>query len=135
MPLPHIALTKSQARLLADLVLAPLPLSEDSDSGVPENEVTARPQGSALHVELRHLEFLGLAVREAGVARATDLGTAVHYEAHLDAAHARLGDVVRFADALQTTHPRLGRTLRLLAQGEIPLRTAVAEAGGVKRRG
>ncbi|NEC29036.1 hypothetical protein G3I20_21240 [Streptomyces sp. SID8111] len=91
-----------------------------------DEEVAARGlDHAAALADLHRLVLLGLAVRETGYARVTDLGTAIHYEAQLDAVHARLGDVVRFAEAMEGSHPRLAPTLRLLAQGEITLRAAV----------
>ncbi|MFF6994782.1 hypothetical protein ACFY93_07445 [Streptomyces sp. NPDC008313] len=137
MSLPHVVLTDSQARLLAELVLAPLPVRKgrgEVTAEVSEEEVAARGlDHDVTSADLPRLAHLGLAVHAEGFVRVTDLGTAVHFEARLGAAHARLGDVVRFADALDRTHPRLALTLRLLAQGDITVQTAVTEAASAER--
>ncbi|MFC9543220.1 hypothetical protein ACFTXK_01015 [Streptomyces sp. NPDC056956] len=138
MSLPPLVLTDAQARLLAELVLAPLPIRADGadTSEVIDEEVAARGlDHEAAPVDLHRLVLLGLAVRETEYARVTDLGAAVHYEAQLGSAHARLGEVVRFAEAMEGSHPRLAPTLRLLAQGEITLRAAVDAVASPERCG
>lgn len=138
MSLPHIMLTESQARLLAELVVAPLParVSGDVATEISEEEVAARGLDHEVTlVDLSRLAGLGLVVRQAGFARVTDLGTAVHYEAQLGAVHARLGDVVRFADSVDRTQPRLALALRLLAQGDITLQVAITEVDSPERYG
>ncbi|MDT0608653.1 hypothetical protein [Streptomyces lancefieldiae] len=135
MPLPHIVLTESQLRLLAELVLAPLPVREGSDFAVDQEVTAARGLDHEVTlVDLSLLAVLGLVVREAHSAQITDLGTAVHYEVQLGDAHARLGDVIRFAGAVESEHPRIARTLRLLAQGDITLRAAVADVGSSEQQ-
>ncbi|WP_328563755.1 hypothetical protein [Streptomyces coelicoflavus] len=135
---PHIVLTDSQTRLLAELLLAPLPVREgsDGDAEVSEEDIAARAlDHDATVVDLPRLILFGLVVREAGFAQVTDLGMAVHHEGQLSVAHARLGDVVRFAGAVEGSHPRIARTLRALAQGDITLRAAVTDAASPKQHG
>ncbi|MBZ6226114.1 hypothetical protein ACWDQL_13300 [Streptomyces olivaceus] len=138
MSLPHIMLTDSQAHLLAELIVAPLPVREgsDVDAEVGEEDIATRGlDHETTLVDLPRLVFLGLVVRETDVARVTDLGMAVHYERQLSVVQGRLGDVVRFASAVEGSHPRLVQTLRLLANGDITLWAAVTEAASPKPSG
>ncbi|PPS88086.1 hypothetical protein [Streptomyces sp. MH60] len=138
MSLPHILLTDSQSHLLAELLLAPLPVREGSSRGPEVNEEDSAARGldhDTTLVDLSRLIAFGLVVHEAGSVQVTDLGMAVHYEKQLGVAQSHLGDVVRFATAVEGSHPRLAQTLRLLAQGEISLRTAVTDAVSTEQGG
>ncbi|MCC2271278.1 hypothetical protein LKM28_33965 [Streptomyces sp. CT1-17] len=74
MSLPHIMLTDSQAHLLAELLLAPLPAREGSDGDTEVSEEGIAARGLDLEttlMDLPRLVFLGLVVRETDVARVT----------------------------------------------------------------
>jgi hypothetical protein len=135
MPLPRFTLTEGQARLLAELMFAPIPVEQGDDTtDMHMPEVAARGLDHDLALaDLPRLVSLGLAVQVGDSVRITDLGAAIHFEAQQDAAFTRLGDVVRFADALERTHSRLAVTLRMLAQGDITLRAAIADAATEER--
>ncbi|MGX1026673.1 hypothetical protein [Streptomyces sp. SAI-097] len=138
MSLPHILLTDSQTHLLAELLLAPLPVREESSRGPEANKEDTAARGldhDTTLVDLSRLIAFGLVVPKAGSVKVTDLGMAVHYERQLGIAQARLGDVVRFTTAVEESHPRLAQTLRLLAQGEISLSAAVTDAVSTEQRG
>ncbi|MGP4051596.1 hypothetical protein [Streptomyces sp. 2A115] len=125
MPLPHFVLTDSQLRLLAELVLQPLPdpaTGEEAEMVILARELDV----SDVLSDARELAFLGLAVRENGAVAATDLGAAVHYQALHEAAESRLSDVVRLVAAVEDDQPRLARAVRHLAQGHVSLDQALA---------
>lgn len=125
MPLPRFVLTDSQRRLLAELVLQPLPdpaAGEEAEMVILARELDV----SEVLRDVRELAFLGLAVGENGEVVATDLGTAVHYQALHEAAESLLSDVVRLVTAVEDDHPRLTRAVRHLAQGEVSLEQALA---------
>ncbi|MFD5235088.1 hypothetical protein [Streptomyces tendae] len=137
MSFPHIVLTDSQTHLLAELLLAPLPIRKGSGRGAEVCEEDTAVRGldhDTAPMDLSRLIAFGLAVPTAGSAHITDLGMAVHYEKQLGVAQAHLGDVVRFATAVEEWYPRLAQTLRLLAQGEISLGAAVTDAVSPEQR-
>ncbi|MGW7042031.1 hypothetical protein ACWGDT_04755 [Streptomyces avermitilis] len=125
MPLPRLVLTDSQRRLLAELVLQPLPdpaAGEEADMAIYGRGLDV----SEVLADVRELGFLGLTVSEDGAVVATDLGTAVHYQALHEAAELRLVEVVRLTEAVEDSHPRLAHAVRQLARGDVSLDQALA---------
>ncbi|MGW3761531.1 hypothetical protein [Streptomyces sp. NPDC005131] len=119
MSVPHLALTDSQRRLLAELMLSPLT--------VPADEVAAVARGLApdqLQVDVPALQWMGLIVQSGGSLSVTAQGTAVFHRAEQEKAECRLTEVAAFADVLekatdtQMNQRRIAFALRRLAQGE-----------------
>ncbi|MGY4907122.1 hypothetical protein [Streptomyces sp. 900116325] len=126
MSVPHLALTDSQRRLLAELMLSPLT--------VPTHEVAAVARGLAPHqlqVDVPALQWMGLIVESGGSLSATAQGAAVFHRAEQEKAECRLAEVAAFADALeeaaraQMDQHRIAFALRRLVQGESSLEEAV----------
>jgi len=124
MVVPHVVLTDAQYMLLAELMLAPLPLpaEEASARGLSAGQVA--DDAPAL-LWMRFIEECD------GVLAVTMKGAAVYYRAEHEKAECRLADVAAFVDALEAEkgapleQPRVWGALRRLAQGTSSLEEAI----------
>jgi hypothetical protein len=119
MSVPHVALTDSQYRLLAELVLGALP----SPAHEPESAVARGLAPQQMRADVPALLWMGLITELHGTLSVTRLGSAVFHRAERENAENRLAEVVAFADALEAAsgsevdHRRIPYALRQLAQG------------------
>ncbi|MGW1542274.1 hypothetical protein ACWCPM_18910 [Streptomyces sp. NPDC002309] len=125
MAVPHIDVTDSQQRLLAELMLDPLPLSADEDA------VARGLSLDQLQADTSALQWMGLINESDRLISVTVLGAAVFHRAEQEKAEDRLTEVVAFADALEAASKanidqcRVPAALRRLAQGGCSLREAI----------
>ncbi|MEU4143277.1 hypothetical protein [Streptomyces parvulus] len=126
MPVPHIDLTESQRRLLAELVLSPLPVTSPEESAVARGITSHQLQGDA-----STLQWMGLIAESAGLLSVTAQGAAVIHRAEQEKAESRLAEVAAFADILEVPggghidRHRIAFALRRLTQGDFSLDDAV----------
>lgn len=127
MPVPHMALTDSQYRLLAELALGDLPAP-----GHEPGLASARGlDPETVRTDVPALSWMGLVAVTDGNLSATALGTAVLHRTERENAEIRLAEVAAFADALELAdepgfdHRRASHALRNLAQGAFSLEEAV----------
>ncbi|WP_405668030.1 hypothetical protein [Streptomyces sp. NBC_00055] len=127
MAVPQVVLTDSQHRLMAELVLSPLPISA--------NEEAAMARGLApdqLQVDVPTLQWMGLIADSQGEIAATAQGVAVFHRVEQEKAESRLADVVAFADAVESAQGTeidqccIPAALRRLAQGACSLAEAIS---------
>jgi hypothetical protein len=125
MSVPHVALTDSQHRLLAELALSTLPVPELEEEFVVAPGLT--PQ--QMRADVTHLRWMGLIAEVHGTLSITALGAAVFHRAEQETAESRLVEVAAFADALdavpEVDQRRVSYALRQLAQGVYSLDEAV----------
>lgn len=128
MAVPQVALTDSQHRLLAELMLSPLPVS-------PSEEAVARGLApDQLQADVRTLQWMGLIKESSQAIVATVQGSAVFHRAEQERAEGRLADVAAFADAIESDKGdeidpcRIAPALRRLAQGTYSLEEAIRHA-------
>ncbi|GGP89253.1 hypothetical protein [Streptomyces pseudogriseolus] len=126
MAVPHFSLTGSQFRLLAELMLSPLPY--------PPDEETALTRGltlEQLQTEVPALQWMELITEARDAISATAKGAAVFHRIKQEKAEIRLTEVVAFADALEAKsganidYHRIPVALRKLTQGDYSLEEAV----------
>uniref|UniRef100_A0AAU1HWC2 Uncharacterized protein n=1 Tax=Streptomyces sp. NBC_00180 TaxID=2903632 RepID=A0AAU1HWC2_9ACTN len=127
MAVPQVALTDSQHRLLAELVLSPLAISA--------NEEAASARGLApdqLEADVPTLQWMGLITKSHGAIEVTAQGVAVFHRREQEKAEGRLADVVAFIDAVESDQGagidqrRVAPALRRLAQGGCSLAEAIS---------
>ncbi|GAA3882584.1 hypothetical protein [Streptomyces lannensis] len=126
MAVPNLTLTDSQRRLLAELVLSPLPSPIDDGDAVAR-----RLSPDELRVDVSTLQWMGLITESRGSISATAKGAAVFHRAEQEKAESRLAEVVAFADALEAVsradldQSQIATALRMLAQGRYSLKEAI----------
>lgn len=127
MSIPHIELTESQHRILAELMVADLPSPDGELASVEARGLAAQ----VLAAEVPTLRWLKLITDTGGALSVTMLGAAIFHRARQEEAEARLAAVVSFADVLEAaagsrrTWQQAPRALRQLAQGTISRDQAV----------
>ncbi|MFE6359852.1 hypothetical protein ACFVP3_07580 [Streptomyces sp. NPDC057806] len=124
MAVPQVALTDSQHRLLAELILSPLPISANEEAAVARGLAPDQLQN-----DVPTLQWMGLITKARGAIVATVQGVAVFHRTEQEKAEGRLADVVAFADAVESDagvdQCRIAPALRRLAQGGCSLVEAI----------
>ncbi|MEW2485793.1 hypothetical protein [Streptomyces sp. NPDC048411] len=129
MAVPQVALTESQHRLLAELVLGPLPISANEEAAVARGLAPDQMQA-----DMPTLQWMGLIKESSQAIVATAQGSAVFHRAEQEKAEGRLADVAAFADAVESDQGaeidpcRIAPALRRLAQGTYSLEEAIRHA-------
>jgi len=127
MPVPHVELSESQHRILAELMIEDLPSPDDDPASVEARGLPA-PMVAA---EMAVMRWMKLITDDGGVLSATTLGAAIFHRAKQEEAEERLAAVVSFADVLEAAagskraSQRAPHALRQLAQGVISRDQAV----------
>ncbi|AZM48397.1 hypothetical protein DMB38_23745 [Streptomyces sp. WAC 06738] len=128
MSVPHVSLTASQHRLLAELAQAALP----SPSREPAYAAARGLDPQRVAADVPDLLWMKLVSDTDGLLSLTLLGAAVFHRAAQEEAERRLADVSAFAAALESRPAPAGGpdrapyALRKLAQGEFSLDEALS---------
>ncbi|MDQ1007198.1 hypothetical protein QFZ82_001683 [Streptomyces sp. V4I23] len=129
-PLPHVDITDTQWRLLAQVVAAPLPRPE-GNAGAAAEEVAARGlDPDQVRADWPVLLWLKFLARQGELLAVTDLGTAMHYRALYESSEQVLGEIAQLVEEYGATAPEFARAVGGLSRRAMSFADASASLRG-----